>query len=118
MEEKIFTINIRKRIIGVPRWKRSLRAIRVVKDYLKKHMKSDNVKIGKMMNDTIWERSMQKPPAKIRIKAIKTDEGVVKAELLGYVFPEELTQKKEEKKEKPKEEKKPEKKDEKKNSAK
>lgn len=118
MKERIYTINIRKAISKAPRWKKSKRSVAVVREFLKRHMKGDEVKIGKSITEKIWEGGNQNPPKKIRIKAIETEEGegeekkkIIKAELLGVVFPEEL---KEEKKKKPKEEKAEEKKEEKK----
>jgi large subunit ribosomal protein L31e len=111
MEEKIFTISIRKSLANAPRWEKSKRGVDVVRDFLKRHMKGDEVKIGKSITEEIWKSGNQHPPSKIRIKAIETEEGegeekkkVIKAEMLGVVFPEE----KEKKKEKPEKEKKPE----------
>jgi hypothetical protein len=75
-----------------------------------RHMKGDEIKIGKSITEEIWKGGNQNPPSKIRIKAIETEEGegeekkkIIKAEMFGVVFPEEV--KKEKKKEKPKEEK-------------
>ena len=111
MDERIYTINIRKAISKAPRWEKSKRGIAVVKSFLKRHMKGDEVKIGKSITEEIWKKGNQNPPKSIRIHAILTedeDKGkVVKAELLGVPFPEEKEKKKEKKKEeKPKEEKK------------
>lgn len=102
MEEKVFTINLRKETLKTPRYQKSNRAINIIKNYLKRHMKTDNVTIGTSLNEKIWERGDQQIPAKIKIKAIKTDEGKVKAELWGQVFEEEIKpepEKTEEKKE-------------------
>jgi len=109
MDERIYTINIRKAISKAPRWEKSKRGMAVVKSFLKRHMKGDEVKIGKSITEEIWKRGNQNPPKSIRIHAILTedeDKGkVVKAELLGVPFPEEKEKKKEKKKEeKPKEE--------------
>ncbi len=112
MEEKIFTINIRKSLANAPRWEKSKKGVGIVRNFLKRNMKCDEIKIGKTITEEIWKRGNQHPPSKIRIKAIETEEGegeekkkVIKAEMFGVIFPEEL---KKEKKEKPKEEKKPE----------
>ena len=119
MKEQIYTINLGKQLKNTPRWRRSRRAMNIIRNYLKKHMKAEKVKIGKSITESVWKRGDQKPPSKIRIKAILTDEDIVKAEILGVIFPEELKkpekkkEKKEEKKEEVKEEKKPEKKEEK-----
>jgi len=109
MEEKIFTINLRNAISKAPKWEKSKKSVYFVRDFLKRHMKGDEIKIGKSITELIWKGGNQNPPRKIRIKAIETEEGegdekkkVIKAELLGVVFPEEI---KKEKKEKSKEEK-------------
>jgi len=87
------------------RWKKSQHAIYAVRSFLKKHMKEDNVKIGSSISEKIWEHGNQKPPVKIRIKAIKTDDGIVKAEMFGAVFAEELKPEKKKQKEPEKEQK-------------
>ena len=59
-------------------------------------MKTDtgSIRIGDSINKKIWSRGNQKPPAKIKIKAIKTDDGLVKAEMWGHVFEEEVKEEK------------------------
>jgi len=109
MEEKIFTINLRNAISKAPKWEKSKKSVYFVRNFLKRHMKGDEIKIGKSITELIWAGGNQNPPGKIRIKAIETEEGegdekkkIIKAELLGVVFPEET---KKEKKDKLKEEK-------------
>jgi large subunit ribosomal protein L31e len=109
MEEKIYTINLRNAISRAAKWEKSRKSVEVVRDFLKRHTKGDEVKIGQSITEKIWERGSQKPPIKIRIKVIETEEGegeekkkIIKAEMLGVVFPEES---KKEGKEKPKGEK-------------
>lgn len=112
-EEKVFTINLKREFKKDSRWKKSNRASREVRRYLEKHMKSDDVKIGSSINEEIWRKGDQKPPSKIKVRAVKDDDGTVKAELFGFVAPE-VEEPKEEKKKDKKEEKKekPEKKEE------
>jgi large subunit ribosomal protein L31e len=105
MEEKIFTINLRKNALKTPRWKKSNKASSTVREYLKRHMKAEDIKIGDSINKQIWSRGDQKPPVKIKIKAIKTDDDVVKAEMFGHVFEEELKEEKKKPEEKKTEEK-------------
>ncbi|MHC1568279.1 MAG: 50S ribosomal protein L31e [Candidatus Syntropharchaeia archaeon] len=80
MEERIYTIPL-KNAKKAPRWKRSKRAIKEVRDYLSRHMKSEEVYLDPSINEKIWERGAQKPPSKIRVKA-RIEDGVVKAELM------------------------------------
>jgi len=106
MEERVFTINLRREGLNTARWKKSNRASSAVRNHLRRHMKVENVKIGDSINKEIWSRGNQKPIGKIKVKAIKTkdDAGkdIIKAEMWGYVFEEEI---KEEPKEKKSEEK-------------
>jgi ribosomal protein L31E len=116
MEEKIFTLNIRNATIKVPRWEKSKRGVSYVRQFLKRHMKGDEIKIGQSITEEIWKGGNSNPPKSIRIHAILTEEGegeekikIVKAELLNVPFPEEKEKKKEKKPEEAKkEEKKPE----------
>ena len=65
----------------VKRTIRAPRAIREIKIFLTKHMKASDVKIDESINHAIWERGIQKIPSKITVKAVKDDDGVVKATL-------------------------------------
>jgi ribosomal protein L31E len=108
MDERIYTINIRNAIAEVPKWEKSKRGVAVVRNFLERHMKGDEVKIGKSITEEIWKRGNENPPKSIRIHTILTEDEdenkIVKAELLGVPFPEEKEKKKEKKEEKPKEE--------------
>ncbi len=105
MDERIYTINIRNAIAEVPKWEKSKRGVAVVRNFLERHMKGDEVKIGKSITEEIWKRGNENPPKSVRIHTILTEDEdgnkIVKAELLGIPFPEEKEKKKEEK---PKEE--------------
>jgi len=83
VEEKILTINLRKKLIERPRWKRSKGVLRVLKDILKKQTKTEKIEIDKKLNEKIWSRSAEKPLTKFRIKIIKSDDGSVRVELMG-----------------------------------
>jgi large subunit ribosomal protein L31e len=81
-EEQIFTIPLRI-TKSVPRTKRSPRAIKAIKDYVKKHMRvdEDDVWIDPEVNEAIWKRGIQNPPKKLRVKALKLEEGEVEVSL-------------------------------------
>lgn len=81
-EEQIFTIPLRI-TKSVPRTKRSPRAIKAIKDYVKKHMRvdEDDVWIDPEINEAIWKRGIQNPPKKLRVKALKLEEGEVEVSL-------------------------------------
>jgi len=101
-EEKIFTIPLRE-AFDKPRTNRARIAKDIVRNYLIRHMKSENVKLGKTINEEIWKRGIQKPPRRIRIHAV-IEADVVYSELLGTEIKtpskEEQSKKEEKKKEK------------------
>jgi large subunit ribosomal protein L31e len=74
--ERVYTIPLRD-VKKVPRTKRSPRATRYVRDFIQRHMKSEDVKIDASVNEKIWERGIQKIPPKIKVKATKEEDGTV-----------------------------------------
>ena len=80
-DERVYTIPLRDAKKG-PRTKRAPRAMRVIKQFLQRHMKSDIIKIHQSINHEIWERGIKKIPSKIRVKATKDENDTVIAELL------------------------------------
>jgi large subunit ribosomal protein L31e len=81
-KEQIYTIPLRS-VKRTPRWKRSKRAVKDVRAYLTRHMKTDSesVKLDCTINEAIWRRGAQKPPRRIRVRAVRFEDGVVEAEL-------------------------------------
>ena len=82
--ERIYTIPLRD-VKKVPRWKRSSRAVVEVRNYLARHMKAtpEAIKLDSSLNEAIWARGSEKPPLKIRVKAVKFEDGGVEAEFAG-----------------------------------
>ena len=83
--ERSYTIPLRREIMKSPQYRRAKKAVTAVKEFLQKHMKAQEVKIGPQLNLKIWERGIKNPPTKIRIHAVK-EENVVRAELEGVEF--------------------------------
>ncbi|NJE07971.1 50S ribosomal protein L31e [Thermococcus sp. M39] len=113
-DEVIFTVPIKKIKKIVPRWKRAPRAVKFVKEFVARHAKAEEVIIAPEVNEKIWERGIEKPPSKLRVKVKVVEEEVEgKGKVrVAYVElpPEAKKTVKEEKKteEKKEEEKKPE----------
>jgi large subunit ribosomal protein L31e len=82
--ERIYTIPLRE-AKRVPRWRRTNRAMAEVKEYLSTNMKTpaENVKIGESLNEVLWARGGEKPPLKVRVRAVKFEDGGVEAEFAG-----------------------------------
>ncbi len=77
VEERLYTIPLRI-TNWVPRWKRTPRAVRFVREYITRHMKPDNVLIMPEVNEALWSRGLKKPPRRIRVRAVKNADGDVK----------------------------------------
>lgn len=80
LKEQVYVIPLRD-VKKAARYKRANRAMKDIRAYLEKHMKSGEVKIDKSINEKVWERGGQKPPRKIRVRAMKFEDGQVQAEL-------------------------------------
>tara|TARA_B100002003_G_scaffold116775_1_gene107852 strand:+ start:83 stop:529 length:447 start_codon:yes stop_codon:yes gene_type:complete len=81
--ERTYNVPLRKEFLKVPKYKRAKKAVTALKQFLVKHMKSDNVKIGKYLNDEIWKHGIKNPPHHVKLNAVKDKEGLVTAELVG-----------------------------------
>jgi len=77
VEERLYTIPLRI-TNWVPRWKRTPRAVRFVREFITRHMKPDNVLIMPEVNEALWARGLKKPPRRIRVRAVKNADGDVK----------------------------------------
>ena len=80
--ERTYTIPLRREYLKVPRYRRTEKASRALREFLIKHMKSDSIKIGKDLNEHLWMHGMKNPPSNVKVNCAKV-EGVVYAELFG-----------------------------------
>lgn len=94
--EREYIIPLRHRWKIVPRYQRTNKAVRTVKEFLVRHMKIrdrdlDKIKIDKSLNELIWLRGIKNPPAKVKVRAIKEGD-IVRVEAVE--LPERLKFKK------------------------
>ncbi len=84
--EKIFIIPLRTK--GYASSTAAPIAMKRVKNYLIKHMKTtkENIWIDDSLNHEIWKHGKYKMPNKIRVKAVKFEDGVVEAYLPELTF--------------------------------
>jgi large subunit ribosomal protein L31e len=80
LKEQIYIIPLRD-VQHTPRWERGKRAMKAIRDYLARHMKSEEIKLDRSINEAVWERGSHKPPTRIRVRAMKFEDGQVQAEL-------------------------------------
>ncbi len=100
--ERVYNVPLRKEYQKSPRWRRTKKATIALREFLQKHMKSENVKISREVNEKLWQHGIRNPPHHIKVNVTKDKEGVVRAELFGSAEKKkEKEQKKETKQKKP-----------------
>ena len=79
IEERIYTIPFSKVVYGrkIPRTKRTPRAMRHLRSFIQRHLRSENIVITPEVNEFMWTRGIQHPPRRIRIRAVKTEDDIV-----------------------------------------
>jgi len=74
--EREYVIPLRAKFQRVPRYKRTSKAIRTIKEFIARHMKvtdrnMNNVRLDSYLNEAIWLRGIKHPPHKIKVKVVK-----------------------------------------------
>ncbi len=90
--ERVYTIplTVTRR---VPKTKRAPRAIKEIKEFVRRHMleespdeeeeteKPRDVWVDYKLNELIWTRGIENPPSKVRVKAIRFEDGLIEVSL-------------------------------------
>jgi len=81
-EERIINIPLRE-VKNSPASKRASLAMKIVRNFVSKHMDvpSEDVWIDSTTNEEIWKRGVKKPPSKIKVRAIKFEDGIVEVSI-------------------------------------
>ena len=84
--ERIYVIPLKK--TNYKRARAAPTAIKRVRSYLNKHMKveTDKIWIDDSLNNKLWSHGKFKMPSKIRVKAVKFEDGVVEVYLPELEF--------------------------------
>ena len=103
--ERVYTIPLGKVLISQSQH-RAVRAINMIKEFARHHMKVEIIKIDEELAQQIWSRGVRSPPRKIKVRMSKTDEGYVLVspftdDVEPKVTPEKETKKVEDAKEAP-----------------
>ncbi|MFC2154335.1 50S ribosomal protein L31e [Candidatus Altiarchaeota archaeon] len=80
MAEKIYNIPLRG-VYKSPETKRANSAVRLVKEFLQKQNRTENIVIDNSLNQALWKRGISKPPRKIKVKVSEEEEGRLVASL-------------------------------------
>ena len=103
--ERVYTIPLGKVKLSQSQH-RAVRAINMIKEFARHHMKVEEIKIEEDLAHLIWSKGVRNPPRKIRVRMSKTDEGYILVSLYdedaeSAVTPEKETKKVEDKVEEP-----------------
>jgi large subunit ribosomal protein L31e len=79
--ERNYNVPLRKEFQKVANWRRTEKAVTALKQFIVKHMKSDNVILSRYVNNELWKHGIKNPPHHIKISAKKDEKGKVDVEL-------------------------------------
>jgi large subunit ribosomal protein L31e len=80
VDERIYTVPL-GRAWTTPKYRRAEKAVTILRKFVQRHMKPDEVIIDPTVNELIWRNGIQNPPRRIRVRLSKDDEGVVTVNL-------------------------------------
>ncbi|TXT56558.1 MAG: 50S ribosomal protein L31e [Candidatus Thorarchaeota archaeon] len=81
IDERIYTVPLRKAYWTGTRLRRTNRAVRILREFVERHMKPEELEIQPEVNERIWSRGIEKPPRRIRIRATKNSDNLVRVYL-------------------------------------
>jgi large subunit ribosomal protein L31e len=70
-----------RRAFEAPKYRRTKVAVRVIRDFAKRHMKATKVKLDEDLNEMLWSRGIGNPPRRITLLMDRDDEGLVSIKL-------------------------------------
>ena len=73
---RIYTINLGKAWL-TPRYRRTDRVVNMIREFARKHMKSNEVKLDQELNRHVWKRGKAHPPRRLRVRMTKDEDGIV-----------------------------------------
>jgi len=74
--ERVYTINLGKVKLSQSQH-RAVRAINMIREFARHHMKVETIKIEEELAQQIWSKGVRSPPRKVRVRMTKTDEGFI-----------------------------------------
>lgn len=85
--QRTYNVPLRREWLKAQKYKRAKKAVTALREFLQHHMKSDDVHIGRHLNEELWKRGMKSPPHHVKVDVLKENNKVV-AELSGKPLPE------------------------------
>jgi ribosomal protein L31E len=84
--EREYVIPLREKCRPAPRYKKTSKAVKTVKEFLVRHMKIydrdlNKIKLDIHLNEFLWSQGIRSPPHSVKVKAVKTGD-IVHVELV------------------------------------
>lgn len=67
-----YVVPLRRKTRTAPKWRRSKKAVSVLKEFMRKHMKTEDIVLCNELNEHIWANGGKNPPGKVSVIALKT----------------------------------------------
>lgn len=80
-----YVVPLRRKTQLAPKWRRSKKAVSVLKEFIQKHMKTENVVVCSELNDFIWAKGGKNPPGKVSVIALKTNVNGVESTIVNLL---------------------------------
>src|SRR3989338_1545348 len=96
--ERTYVIPLSRETRKAPYYRKSKKAMSLIKKFIIKHMKSETVSIGHYLNKKVWQHGIKNQPSKVKVAVSKEDSGKVFVELFGAPKSSEKKSRKESKK--------------------
>jgi len=95
--EREYVIPLREGFRKKAIYKKTPAAVKTIKSFLVRHMKIRDrdlkkIKVNKYLNEYLWFRGIKKPPAKVKVRAVKEEAGTENEKVRVYLkeLPEKL----------------------------
>lgn len=79
--ERVYNVPLRKEFQKAPPYRRAKKAVTALHEFIARHMKSEEVIIGRYANQFLWKNGIKNPPHHIKVTTAKDDKGRVIVEL-------------------------------------
>ncbi|MGQ4874419.1 MAG: 50S ribosomal protein L31e [Promethearchaeia archaeon] len=76
IDERIYIVPLAKARKG-PRNKWAKKAVKYLREFVTRHFKPEALVISQEVNEKIWERGIQKPPRKLKVRCTKNVDSLV-----------------------------------------
>lgn len=68
-----YVVPLRRKSRFAPKWRRSKKAVSVLREFIQKHMKTEHVIVGEELNEFLWARGARHPPGKVSVIALRKE---------------------------------------------